>query len=245
MKSYINYSMPLKFAITLLLVGCFIPVLSKSIPKELIGAWEVTMSDGSKASWIITDGYFAIATYKLDEPGFMYTEGGILQVANDGELTFSWEFHTRKPDLVGQQQTHPFTLKDEILNIVSTDWKRVDDGNPGKLNGAWLITGRERNGEMSSRTPGDRKTMKILSGTRFQWIAYNTATGEFSGTGGGTYTTENGKYVENIKFFSRDNTRVGASLEFDFDLQDGKWNHKGLSSRGQPISEIWSDRATL
>ena len=245
MKSHTFYSLPIKTAIVLLLVGWFNTSISQSIPKELKGAWEVTMSDGSKASWIITDGYFSIATYKLDEPKFMYTEGGILQLSNEGELTFLWEFHTRKPDLIGQQQTHPFTLKDEILNIVSTDWKRVDDGNPGKLNGAWIITGRERNGEMRSRTPGDRKTMKILSGTRFQWIAYNTATGEFSGTGGGTYTTVNGKYVENIEFFSRDNSRVGVSLEFDFELKDGKWNHTGLSSRGQPISEIWSDRTTL
>src|SRR3546814_20160262 len=53
---------------------------------------------------------------------------------------------------------------------------------------SWLITGRVRDGEMSKMTPGARRTMKILSGTRFQWIAYNVETGEFSGTGGGTYT---------------------------------------------------------
>ena len=82
--------------------------------------------------------------------------------------------------------------------------------------------------------------MKILSGTRFQWIAYNTETKEFLGTGGGTYTTDNGKYTENIEFFSRDDSRVGASLEFDYEVKDGKWHHKGESSKGDPIYEIWS-----
>ncbi len=86
------------------------------------------------------------------------------------------------------------------------------------LNGAWLITGRKRDGNMVRRTPGDRKTMKILSSSRFQWIAFNTATGKFSGTGGGSYTAENGNYTEHIEFFSRDNSRVGAELSFQYEV---------------------------
>ncbi|MEL7147197.1 MAG: membrane or secreted protein, partial [Bacteroidota bacterium] len=87
-----------------------------------------------------------------------------------------------------------------------------------------------------------RKTMKILSGTRFQWIAYNTETREFKGTGGGTYTTENGRYTENIEFFSKDDSKAGISLQFDFEIVDGDWHHSGLSSKGTPIHEIWSIR---
>ncbi len=95
---------------------------------------------------------------------------------------------------------------------------------------------------MKRDTSGPRKTMKILSGTRFQWIAYNTATKEFMGTGGGTYTTIDGKYTENIGFFSRDDSRVGASLEFNYELKDGDWHHSGFSSKGNPIYEVWSKR---
>ncbi|MCK5105463.1 MAG: hypothetical protein KAR17_21715, partial [Cyclobacteriaceae bacterium] len=80
------------------------------------------------------------------------------------------------------------------------------------------------------------------SGTRFQWIAYNSETKEFMGTGGGTFTTKDGKYIENIDFFSRDNSRVGASLEFEYELKGNDWHHKGFSSRGDPIYEIWSLR---
>ncbi len=101
-----------------------------------------------------------------------------------------------------------------------------------------------RNGTLGTPRSADnpRKTMKILSGTRFQWIAYNVETKEFMGTGGGTYTTTNGKYTENIDFFSRDNSRVGASLEFDFEIKGNDWHHKGFSSKGDPMHEIWSLR---
>jgi len=100
-----------------------------------------------------------------------------------------------------------------------------------------------RDGEVQERdTSRPRKTMKILSGTRFQWIAYNTETKEFKGTGGGTYTTIDGKYTEQIEFFSRDDAKVGLRLQFDFAVKDGKWQHQGLSSKGAPIHEIWSVR---
>ena len=120
---------------------------------------------------------------------------------------------------------------------------RIDDGGPGKLQGSWLMSGRIRDGKTQNRdTSRPRKTMKMLSGTRFQWIAYNTETKQFKGTGGGTYTTIDGEYTETIEFFSRDDSRVGMSLEFDYDIIDGDWHHSGLSSKGNPIHEIWSVR---
>ena len=85
-----------------------------------------------------------------------------------------------------------------------------------------------------------RRTLKLLTGSYFQWAAINIETGEFSGTGGGRYTFENGKYTEHILFFSRDASRVGMSLSFDDKLEDGDWIHTGLSSKGDPIYEIWS-----
>ena len=49
-------------------------------------------------------------------------------------------------------------------------------------------------------------------------------------------------YVENIDFFSRDSNTVGKSLEFDFEIKDGDWHHKGFSSKGDPKYEIWTQR---
>ena len=152
------------------------------------------------------------------------------------------EFNTFSPEKVGTTINENISLKGKKLTLGNKTFSRTDDNKPGALAGAWLITGRKRGEEMGEIKEGPRKTMKILSGTRFQWIAYNTETKQFMGTGGGTYTSANGKYIENIDFFSRDNTRVGASLDFKFELKDGNWHHSGKSSKGDPIYEIWSLR---
>jgi len=47
---------------------------------------------------------------------------------------------------------------------------------------------------------------------------------------------------ELIEYFSRDISRVGMKLEFDYNLKNGMWNHKGYSSKGNPINEIWTLR---
>jgi len=134
-------------------------------------------------------------------------------------------------------------INDSIMGIVGSEmnFKRIDNGVPTHIQGTWLMPGRIRDGETPLRaTSSPRKTMKILSGTRFQWIAYNTETKQFIGTSGGAYTTTNGEYTENIEFFARDNSKVGTSLKFNYSLVDGKWHHSGLSSKGDPIHEIWS-----
>ena len=155
-----------------------------------------------------------------------------------------YEFHTLTPEKVGTRDIMKFSVQDKTLKMDNIDYEQIDDGTPGVLNGSWLFANRKSDGQLGEPRSADnpRKTMKILSGTRFQWIAYNTATKDFSGTGGGTYTTNDGKYTENIDFFSRDNSRVGASLEFEFQLIDDSWHHQGLSSRGEPIYEIWERR---
>ena len=44
------------------------------------------------------------------------------------------------------------------------------------LNGSWIMRGIERRGEMRMRDVNrPRKTLKMLAGGRFQWIAYDTS----------------------------------------------------------------------
>ncbi|AHM59644.1 membrane or secreted protein [Flammeovirgaceae bacterium 311] len=232
----------------LLFIFSLLAPLSQTQPRaaqQLTGAWEANMTDGTLGLWIMEDDHFSITYYKRDAPEFINTEGGKWSLTPDGKITLHWEFNTKDQSQVGQQQVLAHKLESNTLIAAGKSWKRIDDGTPGALKGAWLITGRERDGEMGTMTPGARKTMKILSGTRFQWIAYNSETGEFFGTGGGAYTTKGGKYTEQIHFFSRDNARVGASLEFDYELRDGMWHHSGQSSKGEPLYEIWSTRQSL
>ncbi|MHA7863248.1 membrane or secreted protein [Flagellimonas marinaquae] len=212
----------------------------------LQGAWSATESNdmGSEVEHVLTftKGFFSEAVFQKADGKFIATKGGHYSL-QEGTIELIFEFSTQNPEMVGQTQSIPYSVANDTLELHNRTWTRIDNGTPGDLFGAWLISGRKRDGEIVQRdTSGPRKTMKILSGTRFQWIAYNTKTKEFMGTGGGTYTTVNGKYTENIGFFSRDDSRVGASLEFNYELKDGDWHHSGLSSKGDPIYEVWSQR---
>ncbi len=216
--------------------------------QSLVGAWkaEFTQDDIKMYSVIIfSENYQAMAISNVKTGSFIYTNGGSWSL--DGTtFTETVEFDSSDANNIGKSHSFEIILTDDELRFKDVGdmvWHRIDNGAPGDLKGAWLISGRMRNGEMQKRdTNRPRKTMKLLSGTRFQWIAYNTETKEFMGTGGGTYTTVDGKYTENIEFFSRDDSRVGASLQFDYELKDGDLHHSGLSSKGQPINEVWSLR---
>ena len=217
--------------------------------QSLIGSWELTLENelGIKEKQIVifsSNGFQSISIFNAETGEFIYTNGGTWELNGD-DLTEKVEFDTGNPERVGSEVTFKIILKKNSITVpdMSRTWKRIDNGKPGKLEGAWLMSGRYRDGKKQTRSiDRPRKTMKLLSGKRFQWIAYNTETKQFMGTGGGTYTTKDGVYSENIEFFSRDNSKAGLKLQFDFEIIDGEWNHKGFSSKGDPLHEIWVKR---
>lgn len=216
--------------------------------QSLIGAWERNhvSENGTdlKSVVIFSDGFQAISTYESKTGKFIYSNGGTWKLEGNN-MTEIVEFDTKNSERVGSEIKFQINLNNNSLSIIGSEmeFKKIDDGSPGNLSGAWLMSGRVRNGQKQLRdTNRPRKTMKILSGTRFQWIAYNTETKKFMGTGGGTYTTKNGNYNEKIEFFSRDNSKSGLKLKFDYEIIDNQWNHKGFSSKGDPLHEIWISR---
>lgn len=216
--------------------------------QSLIGAWESfhTSEEGEKLKSVVvfSDKYQVMTTYNANSGEFISTNGGSWSLEGN-TMTKTLEFNSLNPEEVGTTKSFKISITDSIITIIDSNFKlkRIDDGSPGELQGAWLMAGRTIDGKTQMResdTP--RKTMKILSGTRFQWIAYNTETKQFMATGGGTYTTKDGVYTENISFFSRDISRVGLHLKFDYKHSDGNWHHSGSSTNGDPIDEIWSKR---
>jgi hypothetical protein len=215
-----------------------------SFSKQLFsaeGAWHFK-SGNMERVLILQDGYFSFSMFDIAGKKFARSFGGTYSVSGD-QLHAGIEFDTEQKDRVGQHIHYKFVQDGDQLqiNIAGADeeWRRVDDGN-SPLAGNWRISGRMQNGQMQPIQKTARKTLKLLSGTRFQWMAINTETKEFFGTGGGTYTFKDGKYTENIEFFSRDSSRVGASLTFDGSVNDKIWTHKGLNSRGEPLHEEWT-----
>jgi hypothetical protein len=209
---------------------------------ELKGAWKHVRDDGATGVWIVADEHFSIAWYRSNPAKFVSTEGGTWTKTGEG-VRVTYEFDTAAPDRVGTSRDVAVSIDGNRATADGMQWTRIDSGARGPLEGAWLMTGRKRDGEITTRRPGARRTMKILSGTRFQWIAYNVETKQFSGTGGGTYTAaDGGKYVETIEFFSRDDAKTGRTLDFGFEFVDGAWHHIGKSTAGEPMHEVWSRR---
>ena len=231
-----------------LLFGLSLFISIQMFCQSPLGAWERYFQDENGAEIrsvvIFSEKFQSIAMFNAKSGEFIYSNGGTWEL--DGNMmTEVVEFDTANSERVGNVVTFEVTITKDKLSIPESDWhfSRIDDGNPGDLNGAWLMSGRYRNGEKQTRnTDRPRKTMKILSGTRFQWIAFDTEKKEFKGTGGGTYTTIDGKYSEKIEFFSRDNSRVGMNLEFNYNIEKGDWIHKGKTSKGAPLHEIWEKR---
>jgi hypothetical protein len=207
----------------------------------LTGAWHL-QTESIEQVLIFEDGYFSHTVFDKKNKKFISSYGGVYK---PGTITadLKTEFDTREKDNVGTEKMVAYLVEGKELTTditgIRQKWQRLDNGQEN-LSGVWRITGRMVEGKLNQMQRGDRKTLKLLSSTRFQWIAINPATKEFFGTGGGTYTFKDGKYTETIEFFSRDSTRVGASLTFDGAVKDNVWNHSGKSSKGEPLNEVWT-----
>ena len=205
----------------------------------LNGSWQSQEGD-IKTVLLFQDNYFTQSVFTPNE--FIMTFGGPYSVENN-TIKIHVEFNSANAEEVGKQLSSNYSINGNSLQLAlnnkSVSLQRTGDGS-APLDGVWQITGRMQEGKVAPiHQTGTRKTLKMLTGGRFQWFAIDPATKMFSGTGGGTYSFVNGKYTENIELFSRDNKRVGASLSFDGKLENGEWHHSGLSSAGASIYEVW------
>jgi hypothetical protein len=237
--------------VKLILVVLFVGLLTGLQAQDLSGAWKLTSQNGKpfadECIKIYSEGYFMFAVHNPDGK-FIKAGGGKYSVANK-QYTETHDFYTADSTRVRQALTSSLSLKKDELTLEATHqgtkvketWKKVDDST-SPIKGAWRfgarvndegVAGQRRGGELP------RQTLKILSGKYFQWAAFNYETKQFMGTGGGVYSLADGKYTETIRFFSRDNSRVGMSLTFDCRLEGTDWYHKGKGTTGNPVSEVW------
>ena len=177
---------------------------------------------------LMDDEYLVETQFRSNTNQFVKTIGGFYQ-KNGEDIVVNLEFNSN-------------FSKDSLKTISISErnkWEKISEVTL-PLQGKWLMSGRVKGKTERRRdTNQPRKTMKILVDGYFQWIAFNTTTFSFMGTGGGSYSAENGIYKEKIDYFSRDNKKVGISLSFSY-LKKGKdWYHKGFSSKGDPMHEIW------
>lgn len=211
------------------------------LQRGLSGAW--TNANGTNEySLLAADNYVMVTNFDKANKKFISSFGGKTRLLGK-KLMVTIEFNTADKSQIGKTVEYLWDAKTATVssNIGGSaqNWRIVDQGR-GNLTGNWRFLQRKDGDKFSEVTPlRARRTYKLLTASRFQWAAVNVETGEFFGTGGGNYTLNDGKYTENIEFFSRDGSRVGASLSFDADVKDGNWHHSGKSSKGDAMYEVW------
>jgi hypothetical protein len=215
------------------------------------GAWRLDMESKKLFSRgemvkIYKDGYFMFG-WSENNGDFIAAGGGYYSLQGN-TYSETYDFYTPDSTLVQHPVEYKMKWEPGSFNVkgkragkkVNETWKKIDDSQ-NELSAAWRFSTRvDADGNIGERrAPGPRQTIKVLSGNRFQWAAFNFETRQFMGSGGGSYKINDGKYTEVIHFFSRDNSRVGASLSFDYKIEGKDWFHKGMSSTGNPIHEVW------
>ena len=193
--------------------------------------------DGISTRVILDKEYIVLSKFESESGNFISTLGGYYKPGESLNLNE----YVYDVNLEFNSNYDQDSIKN--LSIIKTSkWKNISKSND-ILKGKWVMSGRYNNGEFRTRnTDLPRKTMKILIDGFFQWIAFNTETFKFSGSGGVEYETIDGKYIEIIQYFSRDDSRVGAVLDFNYEIKNKDWYHSGLSSKGNPINEVWTIR---
>ena len=211
------------------------------------GIYKATEKSGDQVlthKLTIDESYLVHSVYGESPAKFVLTRGGFYEESS-GEIYVQLEFNSQfESDGIKELTMAYKQLSGEkwAVGKDGLEYERTDGANQD-LDGNWLFatrgpdTGQERRDDSNAR-----KTLKMLGNGSFQWIAYNTESFKFFGSGGGSYTAENGLYTEKIEFFSRDDSRVGAELQFNYELKGNDWHHTGKNSRGEPMYEIWSRR---
>lgn len=167
------------------------------------GAWKISKGDET-IMLLVSESYFMQTTYTPAR--FVSTRGGTWK--QDGnKVTTTLEFDSADSTNVGKTSTAELASGNNQLAIIMPGgqqvFTRVDEvTEQTPMASLWRITARANNeGVVTPMQRGARKTLKLLTGSRFQWAAINPETKQFSGTGGGHLHAQGRKIHRNHRLF--------------------------------------------
>lgn len=139
-----------------------------------------------------------------------------------------------KPELIVMKSQF---IKMTLLALLGFSCSTQNDSSedvatgPLSLEGSWEITEKiDHDGGKTEWEPFGTGLIyqKHVTPTHFTWVGYDPANDVVVGAGGGSYTLEGNKYVENIEFFIPvEDGYVGQTITFEAALEGDTWIHKG------------------
>ena len=142
-----------------------------SIKENVEGAWQ--MKVGSVEHILLfKDSYYTYSVFDKENKRFISSEGGTyLKNVKIDHIEVGIEFDTYNKERTGTKEVYGFSIQNEILILNKTGKEekfiRIEDGS-GPLAGNWRISARKQGDNMVDIIPAARKTLKLLTGKRFQ-----------------------------------------------------------------------------
>lgn len=226
------------------LEGAYLLIVSQ-YGDEVTKEEERFMTKGVK---LFKDGYWISASFGHPKYPFGGSGGGTFTTQN-GKYSETLRYYSWDSTAVGKTYTFDYRLegdrftqsgfinsekyqhyliKEEMKRI--TPWCELKDAS---LEGVWFLQEASNNGESNFSVPMEQ--IKIYAYPRFAWARYNTATGQFLGTGGGSYFFDGKKLIEHIEYITYD-LAMGSDVEIEVELQG---LHMQQSSWSGTYQETW------
>lgn len=96
------------------------------------------------------------------------------------------------------------------------------------LNGAYKIVHAQYGTDTASwSNHKDTKIIKIFKDGYWIGAFFGSPNKPFDGCGGGTYNTDNNKYIETLNFYSWDKTAAGKTFSFEYTLAGNTYTQRG------------------
>ena len=135
--------------------------------------------------------------------------------------------------------------------LCSSRSKAIDTGAKGfktdpkilreKLVGSWKIVSASFDGK-DSELHRTSITIKHITPVHVIWIGYQPEAREIFRSSGGSWTIENGRYVETMRYGIGEKykeTSFGKSYGFDCRFEGDRWIQSGKMPNGVFLEEIW------
>ncbi|WP_127844162.1 hypothetical protein [Psychroflexus aestuariivivens] len=218
-------------------------VYSLTFSQNLTGAWQKVDNSKFKTIKLYSNHYFTSATYDESDGEFIEASAGTF-TKNDFDYIENIETHSESTSLAGTYINFNYEIKNDTLKIKDKNsrheetWVKIDEAKKEHVT-CYRIHEVFRDSKWQTIGYKPRKTIKMLSDNYYQVIAINSQTGEFFGSSGGKWTSLDDKHQEHIKFFSKNQSMTGVTLEFRKNIEGDIWHHDGKSSKGEYIQERW------